>query len=80
MKRIIRHMEGDDRFIVALSFVFQWFVCLFTNVNLPRAARTLIMDRFLLEGLPALFKAALAFFDVLEESILKVHGIEDYMP
>jgi hypothetical protein len=80
MKRIIRHMDGDDRFIVALSFVFQWFVCLFTNVGLPRTVRTAIFDRFLLEGVPVMFKAALAFFDVLEEGILRVSGIEDYMP
>jgi hypothetical protein len=80
MKRIIRHMDGEDRFIITLSFVFQWFVCLFTNVNLPRPARIAIMDRFLLEGMPVLFKAALAFFDVLEEPIQKVNGIEDYMP
>ena len=38
------------------------------------------MDRFLLEGTPVLIKASLAFFDVLEEPIQKVSGIEDYMP
>ena len=66
MKQIIRHMDGEDRFIITVSFVFQWFVCLFTNVNLPRAARLAIFDRFLLEGMPEMFKAALAFFDVLQ--------------
>ena len=75
MKQIIRHMEGEDRFIITVSFVFQWFVCLFTNVNLPRSARLAIFDRFLLEGMPAMFKGALAFFDVLQEPIQKVRGI-----
>jgi hypothetical protein len=60
---------------VTLSFVFQWFVCLFTNVSIKREVRLAIMDRFLLEGTPVLIKASLAFFDVLEEPIQKVSGI-----
>jgi hypothetical protein len=68
-------MDGDDRFIITMSFVFQWFICLFTNVNLSRSIRLRIMDHFLIEGVPVLFKVSLAFFDVMEESILKVSGI-----
>lgn len=41
----------------------------------------------MLEGVTVLFKSSLAFFDVMEESILKVNGIgtfdfylEEYMP
>lgn len=48
MKNIIRHMESEDKFIVAMSFVFQWFICLFTNINLDRNIRLLIMDHFML--------------------------------
>lgn len=68
-------MEGDDRFIITLSFVFQWFICIFTNINLNRNIRLRIMDHFMLEGVTVLFKSSLAFFDAMEESILKVNGI-----
>ncbi len=72
MKHIIIHMGGEDRFIITMSFVFQWFICLFTNINLSRKIRLRIMDHFLVEGITVLFKASLAFFDILEPVILKV--------
>ncbi len=52
-----------------ISFVLQWFICLFTNTNLSRNVRRCIFDHFLLEGLPAFIKAALCFFDVIEPAI-----------
>lgn len=66
MRHIIKNMDGDNQFIITLSFVFQWFICLFTNINLSRKIRLKIMDHFLIEGVPILFKASLAFFDILE--------------
>ena len=33
------------------------------------------MDNFMLEGVTVLFKSSLAFFDAMEETILKVNGI-----
>lgn len=68
MKRIILSMEQEG-FMLTMSFVFQWFICLFTNVNLNRGIRLMIMDYFLLEGVTILFKAALAYFDVIEKTI-----------
>ncbi len=56
-------MDGGESFLLTMSFVFQWFVCLFTNINLKRRMRLIIMDHFILEGVAVLFKAALAYFD-----------------
>ena len=69
MRHIIKNMDGDNQFIITLSFVFQWFICLFTNINLSRKIRLKIMDHFLIEGVPILFKSSLAFFDILEQQI-----------
>lgn len=74
--RVVRHMKHimmtmeQDGFMMTMSFVFQWFICLFTNVNLKRNIRLIVMDYFLIEGITVLFKAALGYFDVIEKSIL----------
>jgi hypothetical protein len=48
-----------------VSFVLQWFVCLYTNENVNKQITRVIWDLFLLEGVIALFKGALAIFDLL---------------
>lgn len=62
-----------------MSFTFQWFVCLYTNGNIDPYVKIIIMDHFLLEGVVVLFKAALAYFDYLEDIILKVNSFEEYI-
>lgn len=71
MKMIMKKMESEG-FMLTMSFVFQWFVCLFTNTNLDRKLRLIIIDHFLLQGVTALFKAALAYFDVIEQAVANV--------
>lgn len=73
MKEIIASIDGGDAFMLTMSAVFQWFVCLFTNSGLQKSIRLLVLDYFLVEGVPALFKAALALFDHLQDKILSVH-------
>ena len=62
-------MGGDCGFIVTMSFVFQLLMCLFTSSNLCRGVRRIVLDYFLLEGVPALLKAALCYFDLIAEHI-----------
>lgn len=71
MKQIAKEMENS--YITMVSFVLQWFVCLFCNDSVdPEIART-IWDFFLLDGITVLFKAGLAMFDLLQPHILKCH-------
>lgn len=71
MKKIAETM--DSNFVATVSFVFQWFVCLFTSSNLPVEVTRTIWDYLLIEGASVLFRAGLALFDFLEPAILKCH-------
>jgi hypothetical protein len=70
MKLIVLNNQGEGMSYV-LSFAYQWFVCLFTNINLNRDVRRCIFDHFLLEGLPTFLKAALCFFDAIQPAIAR---------
>ena len=62
MKQLIKSVGGEEQgFMLTMSMVFQWFVCLFTS-NLNRNVSRLVMDNFILEGVSALFKASMVFF------------------
>lgn len=54
-----------------VSFVLQWFVCLFCNDNIFEEITEIIWDFFLVDGVIVLFKAALAYFDLLKPIILQ---------
>ena len=56
---------GGGSYMVVMSFVFQWFVCLFTNMSIHRNISRIIWDSLLLEGSVVFFKAALTFFHFL---------------
>ena len=72
MKIVVRN-NGGEGITLTTSFIFQWFVCFFTNANLARNMRRSIFDHFLLEGLPALITATLCYFDIIELAISKVY-------
>ena len=72
MKTVVKN-NGGEGITLTTSFIFQWFVCFFTNSNLSRNMRRSILDHFLLEGLPALIKATLCYFDVIEPAISQIY-------
>lgn len=71
MKVVVKN-NGGDGITLTTGFAIQWFICLYTNTNLSRDMRRCIMDHFLLEGLPALLKAALCYFDAIGPEITQV--------
>lgn len=46
--KLIVFNNGGEGISYVISFVLQWFVCLFTNTNLHRNVRRCIFDHFLL--------------------------------
>ena len=61
----------DNSYVAMVSFVLQWFVCLFSNDSIDPEITRAIWDFFLLEGIVVLFKAGLAMFDFLQPHIIK---------
>ena len=74
MKRVARN-NGGEGIVLITGFTIQWFVCLFSNTNLQRKMRRCIFDHLLLEGLPALIKASLCYFDAIEPKISDVNQL-----
>lgn len=73
MKIVAKNSGSDGNGIVmTTSFAIQWFICLFTKMCSKRNMCRAIMDHFILDGLPALLKAALCFFDTIQPAIAKV--------
>lgn len=54
-----------------VSYVLQWFVCLFCQDDVSDQITKVVWDFFMIDGVIVLFKAALAMFDFLEPHILK---------
>jgi hypothetical protein len=71
MKVVVKN-NGGDGITLTTGFVIQWFVCLFTNTNLNRDVRRFIMDHFILDGIPAMLKVALGFFDAITPAIANI--------
>lgn len=68
MEKIISTMGCN--YMIALTGVFQWFVCLFCNNNFRKCITRVIIDAFMLEGVTVLFKAGLAILEELAPHIL----------
>lgn len=64
LKKICQEMEST--YALMVSFVLQWFVCLFCNDNIHESVTEVIWDFFLVDGMVVLLKAALAYFDILK--------------
>jgi len=64
--------------MLTMSFAFQWFVCLMTNCNLDRRIRRVVLDYFMVEGVVAIFKGALCYFDQLVKNIDKVRSFGSF--
>ena len=71
MKIVVKN-NGGDGITLTTGFVIQWFICLFTNTNLNRDIRRFILDHFIIDGIPALLKAALCFFDAISPAIVNI--------
>lgn len=69
LKKISQEMENT--YALMVSFVLQWFVCLFCNDNINENITEVIWDFFQIDGMVVLLKAALAYFDLLKDDILK---------
>jgi len=76
MKKIATEMEST--YAMMVSFVLQWFVCLFCNDNVCQQITEVIWDFFLVDGIVVLFKAALGYIDILKPFILQCPDFGNY--
>ena len=66
--------EIDNSYIAMVSFVLQWFVCLFCQDEICDGVTKVVWDFLVVDGIVVLFKAALGMFDLLEKYILQCNS------